>query len=134
MQVHFFGYANADWAGDISTRKSITGYLFRIGNGTVSWKTKGQSIAALSSTEAECVSLSSVAQETTWTSNLLESIGFQQLHLTMISEDNHGAIALAGNPGNHPKTKHVGIKYHFIRKAIEKKEIVLKSIVQQHKY
>ena len=116
---------DADWAGDVSTRKSTTGYLFRIGNGTVSWKTGRQSIVALSSTEAEYASLSCAAQETIWMRNLLESIGFQQLEPTMISEVNQGAIALAGNLGNHPKTKHIGIKYHFIREAVEKNKVLL---------
>ena len=79
----------------------------------------------LSSTGAEYVSLSCAAQETIWMRNLLESIGFLQLDPTIISEDNQGAIALSGNPGNHPKTKHIGIKYHFIREAVEKNEIIL---------
>ena len=124
MKINLHGYADADWAGDVSTRKSTTGYLFQIGNGTVSWKTRRQSIAALSSTEAEYVSLSCEAQEPIWMRNLLESIGFQQLDPTMISADNQGAIALAGNPGNHPKTKHIGIKYHFMREAVEKNKIM----------
>ena len=124
MKINLHGYADADWAGDVSTRKSTTGYLFQIGNGTVSWKTRRQSIVALSSTEAEYVSLSCAAQETIWMRNLLESIGFQQLDPTMISEDNQGAIALAGNPGNHPRTKHISIKYHFIREAVEKNKIM----------
>ena len=85
MKINLHGYADADWAGDVSTRKSTTGYLFQIGNGTVSWKTRRQSIVALSSTEAEYVSLSCAAQETIWMRNLLESIGFQQLDPTMIS-------------------------------------------------
>ena len=125
MKINLHGYADADWAGDVSTRKSTTGYLFQIGNGTVSWKTRRQSIVALSSTEAEYVSLSYAAQETIWMRNLLESIGFQQLDPTMISEDNQGAIALVGNPGNHPWTKHISIKYHFIREAVEKNKIML---------
>lgn len=125
MQVRLHGYADADWAGDISTRKSTTGYLFQIGNATVSWKSKRQSIVALSSTEAEYVSLSSATQETMWIRSLLGSIGFQQIDPTTINEDNQGAIALAGNPGNHPRTKHIDIKYHFIREAVEKNEIAL---------
>eukprot|EP00794_Sanderia_malayensis_P004477 gene4477-biopygen3644 len=125
MKISLHGYADADWAGDVSKRKSTTGYLFRIGNGTGSWKARRQSIVALSSTEAEYVSLSSAAQETIWMRNLLESIGFQQLDPTTICEDNQGAIAVAKNPGNHPKTKHISIKYHFIREAVEKNEIML---------
>ena len=92
MKISLKGYADADSAGDVSTRKSTTGYLFRTANGVVSWNTRRQSIVVLSSTGAELVSLSCAAQETIWMRNLIESIGFQQLDPTMISEDNQGAM------------------------------------------
>ena len=47
------GFADADWAGDVMTRKSTSGYVFQIGTSTISWKSKLRSIVALSSTEAE---------------------------------------------------------------------------------
>eukprot|EP00794_Sanderia_malayensis_P020979 gene20979-biopygen15484 len=49
------GYSDADWAGDINTRKSTSGYVFRLGKATISWKSKKQLVVALSSTEAEYV-------------------------------------------------------------------------------
>ena len=58
------GFEDADWAGDVTTRKSTSGYIFQLGNATVSWKTKKQTIVALSSTEAEYVSSCLAAQET----------------------------------------------------------------------
>ena len=58
------GFSDADWAGDTSTRKSTSGYLFRLGKSTISWKSKRQSIVALSSMEAEYVALCSAVQET----------------------------------------------------------------------
>ena len=58
------GISDADWAGDTSTGKSTSGYLFRLGKSTISWKLKHQSIVALSSTEAEYFALCSAAQET----------------------------------------------------------------------
>ena len=60
------GYADADWAEDVTTRKSTSGYVFQIGNSTVSWSSKRQSVVALSSTEAEYVALSHATQEATW--------------------------------------------------------------------
>ena len=54
------GFSDADWAGDVNTRKSTSGYICRIGGATISWKSKRQSIVALSSTEAEYVALESL--------------------------------------------------------------------------
>ena len=119
------GYSDADWAGDVSTRKSTSGYVFKLGGATISWKSKRQSVVALSSTEAEYVALSSAAQETVWLRHLLSSIGFEQSHPTILYEDNQGAIALSKNPKDHPRTKHIDIKYHYIRECMEKKEAQL---------
>ena len=114
------GFADADWAGDITTRKSTSGYIFQIGNATVSWKTKKQSIVALSSTEAEYVSSCLAVQETVWLRNFLASVGYKQRHPTIIYEDNQGAIALSRNAKNHPRTKHIDI-----REAAEKGQVRL---------
>ena len=81
------GFADADWA-DVSTRKSTSGYVFRLGGATISWKSKHQPIVALSSTEAEYVTLCSAAQDTIWLRHLLSSIGFEQVSPTTLHEDN----------------------------------------------
>ena len=119
------GFADADWAGDVTTRKSTSGYIFQLGNTTVSWKTKKQSIVALSSTEAEYVSSCLAVQETVWLRNFLASVGYEQLHPTTIYEDNQGAIALSKNAKSHPRTKHIDIKYHYVREATEKGQVRL---------
>ena len=111
------GFADADWAGYVTTRKSTSGYIFQLGN---AWKTKKQSIVALSSNEAEYVSSCLAVQETVWLRNFLVSVGYEQLHPTTIHEDNQGAIALSKNAKSHPRTKHIDIKYHYIREATEK--------------
>ena len=94
-------FSDADWAGDTSTRKSTSGYLFRLGKSTVSWKSKCQSIVALSSIEAEYVALCSAVQETVWLRHLLSSIGFKQSTPTILYEDNQSSIALSKNPISH---------------------------------
>ena len=60
------GYADADWAGDVSTRESTSGYAFQIGGSTLSWMSKRQSIVALSTIEAEYDALSTATQEVIW--------------------------------------------------------------------
>ena len=108
---------------DVITRKSTSGYILQLGNATVSWKTKKQTIVALSSIEAEYVSSCLAVQETVWLRHLLESVGYKQRHPTTIYEDNQGAIALSKNAKSHPHTKHIHIKYNYIREAIEKGQV-----------
>ena len=82
------GFSDADWAGDTSTRKSRSGYLFRLGKSTISSKSKRQSIVALSLTEAEYVALCSAAQETVWLCRLLSSIELKQSTPVVLFKDN----------------------------------------------
>ena len=123
--INLHGYADADWAGDATTRKSTSGYMFSLAGATVSWKSKRQTVVALSSTEAEYIALCLAAQEAIWLRSLLESLGFKQSKATKLYEDNQGAIALTKNPKTHSRTKHIDIKYHYIREAVDKKDIEL---------
>ena len=119
------GYSDADWAGDQESRRSTSGNLFILSNGAVSWLSKRQSTVSLSTTEAEYVSLSSAAQEAIWLRRLLAELGLNELEPTTIREDNQGAIAIAKNPVSHSRTKHIDIKYHFIRDVVINKTVVL---------
>ena len=65
------GYSNPDWAGDIDDRKSTSGCLFIMSGAPVSWRSKKQSCIALSTAEAEYISLTSAAQEAIWLNCLL---------------------------------------------------------------
>ena len=85
-------------------------------------KAKGKLAIALSSTEAEYMAMSSAAQEAVWLRRLLLNLGFSQKP-TILYEDNQGAIALSKNPKSHSGTKHIDIRYHFIREIIERKEV-----------
>ena len=124
-EINLSGYADADWGGDLIGRKSTSGYVFKLGSSTVSWRSKRQSVVALSSTEAEYIALSMASQEAIWIRNLLESMNFKQEDATILFEDNQGSIALAKNPKDHSRAKHIDIKYHFVRHAVEKKNIQL---------
>ena len=123
--IELQGYSDADWVGDITNRKSTLGYLFQLGGGIISWRSKQQNIVALSLTEAEYVALKLASQKAIWLRRLLSSIGFQHSTATAFHEDNHGALELSRNPIHHARTKHIDIKYHFTREAIESKEVEL---------
>ena len=89
------GYADADWAGDINDRKSTSGYLFKIGGGAVSWRSKKQTNVALSTAEAEYMALASAAQEAIWLRQLNSELNHPSSSATVIHEDNQSAISIA---------------------------------------
>ena len=95
------GYADADWAGDSEDRHSTTGNLFLLVEGSISWLSKKQAIVALSTSEAEYVSVSAATQEAVWIRRLLADIQAVPEGPTVIMEDNQGAIGIAKNPIQH---------------------------------
>ena len=114
------GYSDADWGGDLNDRKSTSGYLFKISGGTVSWRSKKQSCVALSTAEAEYVALASATQEATWMSRLTAGLENRSEEPIVLFEDNQSAISMTKNPQFHGRSKHISIKYHFIRDQVEK--------------
>ena len=128
------GYSDADWAGNKDTRRSTSGYVFRIGDSTISWSSKKQRTVARSSTEAEYVALSYAAQEAIWLKRLTQSIGMgspEQQPLT-IYEDNNSAIDLTKNAKYHNRTKHIDIAHHFVREQVEMNEISVTHCPSKH--
>ena len=120
------GYSDADWAGDLDDRKSTSGYLFQISGGAVTCRSKKQSCVALSTAEAEYMALSSTAQEAVWLRQLTAELGSPLKTATTIFEDNQSAICMTKNPQFHGRTKHIAIKYHFIREQVGNGTIELK--------
>ena len=116
------GFSDADWAGDQDDRRSTTGNMFFLSGGAVSWFSKKQATVALSTAEAEYIALSQGAQEGTWLKRLLTELGMSDSP-TVILEDNQGAIAIAKNPVNHSRTKHIDIRYHYIRECVQNGQI-----------
>ena len=121
--AELIGFSDADWAGDLNTRHSTSGYIFQIGSSTVSWCSKKQATVAKSTTEAESVALALATQKAIWLRSLLSDLGQELTSPTNIFEDNQGAIQLAKNPKFHNRTKHVDVTYHFIRERVNSNEI-----------
>ena len=109
------GYSDADWGGDLDDRKSTSGYVFQIGGGAVSWRSKKQTSVALSTAEAEYVALAFTAQEALWLRHFLTDMIAEPPGPMVIYEDNQSAIAMTKSPQFHGRSKHISIKYHFIR-------------------
>jgi hypothetical protein len=122
-----FGFADADWAGDRNDRISYTGYLFFINNAPVSWSTYKQTTVALSSMESEYMSLSDASREV-----IARLIFFDQLEINtpppLLRSDNQAALKIAENPTDYQRAKHIDIRYHFIRHALQRDQIVIDYI------
>lgn len=117
------GYTDADWGGDADTRKSTTGYVFNKMGGAISWNCKRQEVVALSTCEAEYIALSRTTQEALWWQQLLEQFDGNQSVPIMC--DNQSAICVARNQGFNPRTKHISIRYHFVRDALDQGNVTL---------
>lgn len=126
------GFSDADWAGNSDDRKSISGYVFQISGAAVSWKSKKQQCVALSTAEAEYMALSFAAQEAIWMKQLVTDLNIScGTDSVLIFEDNQAAMCIAKNPQYHGRSKHIDIKYHFIREQIINGNIKLKYCATQ---
>ena len=158
-----FGFTDSDWAGDKSTRRSTSGYLYNLYEGAISWKSAKQPIVATSSTEAEYIACTEAAKEGLWLQRIMAEICGETAPRTMdysheseihdliqtldlnsnsnssntnhqihkpqiIFADNQGAIKLSKNPQHHNRTKHIDVKYHFVRESTQRGLIYLAYI------
>ena len=119
------GFCDSDWAGDIDSRRSVTGYCFSLGSGVVSWISKKQPTVALSSTEAEYKAACFAACEAVWLRRILGDMGAVQEQPTELLCDNQSCMAIAKNPVFHARTKHIEVQYHFVRELIVGEEVDL---------
>ena len=126
-QVELCGFCDADLTGDFDSSRSTSGYVFNIGSTAISWRSKLQSIVSLSTTEAEYVAVAEAVKEKMWLENMLTELGYKQTD-SVLWCDSQSAIYLAKNPVFHSRTKHIRLKYHFIREQIEEEQLNLKKI------
>ncbi|XP_031261280.1 secreted RxLR effector protein 161-like [Pistacia vera] len=121
------GYLDSDFARDHDSRKSTTAYYFTLGGNCISWKSQLQPLVALSTTEAEYVAVTDAFKEAIWLQGILKEINLMNGPVTIYS-DSQSAIHLSKNPVYHERTKHVDVKYHFVRDQISKGTVSLLKI------
>ena len=132
---NLIGYSDADFAGDMDTRRSTTGYVFMLSNGAITWCTSRQSSVSTSTTESEYIAASTAVKEIMWLRQLLHDIGETSLcgESVTLFIDNQSAIKLIKNPVYHKRTKHIDIKFHFIREKYQDKTINIQYINSNEK-
>ena len=109
-------YSDSDYAGDVPTRRSTGGYIIMFCGGPISWSSKIQSTVALSTTEAEYMAACEGIKELIWVKRLLSELSTDS-STPLLCMDNRSAIKLVKNPQFHKRTKHIDVKFHFIREV-----------------
>jgi len=108
-------YTDADHNTCPETSRSTSGRVLLLAGAAIEWSSKKQSIATLSTLESEYVALSSACQAIVWARGLLHELGAPQHQPTPVWCDNQGAITVTKNPESHHRTKHIRLKYHYIK-------------------
>lgn len=122
-------YSDADWGGDRTDRKSYSGYIMLLAGAPISWSSKKQSSTALSSTEAEYIAMCHTAKETLWINNLLKEVCSELMSSPQkVLVDNQGAMFMAKNHVTSERSKHIDIKYFFLRDLVKEKTIIFEYI------
>eukprot|EP00253_Pinus_taeda_P013507 PITA_13507 len=114
-----------DWAGSSVDQKSTFGYCFDIGLGMTSWCSRKQKSVALSSSEAGYMAASIVSCEAIWLRKLLVNLFRRNMEATKIMCDNQSCIKLSENPVFHDRSKHIDIRYHFVRDCAQRGAVQL---------
>nr|CAD1837441.1 unnamed protein product [Ananas comosus var. bracteatus] len=121
------GYVDSDFAGDLDRRRSLSGYVFSIGGCAVSWKASLQPIVALSTTEAEYIAMTEGVKEAMWLRGLFGELT-SYWDPTIVYSDSQSAIHLSKDQMFHERTKHIDVKFHFVRDVIGKRTVTVKKI------
>ncbi|GJU45326.1 hypothetical protein Tco_1202592 [Tanacetum coccineum] len=105
---------------------STMGYVFIVGGTVVSWMSRIQKCIAMSTTEAEYMAITEAGKELLWLNNFLEELDRAHIECVLYC-DNQSTIHLAKKPVFHSRTKHIKIRYHYIRELVSKGTLSLKK-------
>ena len=126
--ISILGYVDSDYAGDLDRRRSTTGYIFTLVGSAVSWKSTLQSIVALSTTEAEYMAAAEAVKEAIWLKGLVAELSLVQQE-SILRCDSQSAIHLIKNQRFHERTKHIDVRFHFIRDVVEEGTIKVVKVI-----
>jgi hypothetical protein len=127
-EAHLVGYSDNDHAGDIDTSKSTSGILFFLGKCLISLQSVKQQVVAMSSCEAEYIAASTASTQALWLARLLGDLLGRDTGAVELRVDSQSALALAKNPVFHERSKHIWMRYHFIRDCLAEGSIKARYI------
>jgi hypothetical protein len=118
--VMLHGYTDSDWMGSTVDWKSTFGYCFSLGSIMISWSNRKQGSIAQSTIEEEYIVASVAGREVVWFRKLLSDLFSAELEPTVIHCDNQSCINLSENPVFHDRSKHIEMRYHYVRYMVQK--------------
>jgi len=121
-------FSDSDYAGDMNTRRSTTGYVFKLAGGAITWGSLRQRTVSLSTTEVEYIAACEAVKEAIWLKQLLRDSGCQCDKAIIIKIDNQSAIKLIRNPEFHKRSKYIDIRYHFVREKYSSGDIEIEYV------
>lgn len=111
--------SDADWANDRADRKSISGYVVYVNHSPITWSSRKQSCVSQSTAEAEYIAMSETIKEAKWVCGLLGELKVKCIRAIQHFTDNQAAMSISEKDSQHNKSKHIDIKYHFIKEEIK---------------
>ena len=120
-----WGWVDSDWAADLDSRRSHTGYVIMLTGGAVSWKSRRQDCVSLSTSEAEYVAASQCGQEVVYLREILRDFGFPPTGPTLVYEDNLACVAMSENPVRRKYSRHIDIHRYFVRDLVSQQILKL---------
>jgi hypothetical protein len=121
-------FADVDWVGCPSDRKSTGGFAVFFGANLISWNARKQAMVSKSSTEAEYKDLANATAEVMWIQKLLHELKVPSWRSVQLWCDNIGAIYLTSNLVFHARMKHIEVDYHFVRESVAQKLLEVRPI------
>ena len=115
------GFVDSDFAGCEDSRKSTTGWVFTLAGGPVSWSSQRQKTVATSTMDAEYIAGAEAAKEAVWIRNFINDLRIPGVYIGTVPLyiDNNSALKLTRNPEFYSRSKHIDVKYYFIREKVD---------------
>lgn len=125
--IEAHGFSDSDWAGDVSDRKSVSGYAFLMAGGVVSWSSRKQTVVATSSCEAEYIAMSVACKESLWLERIVRCMppNAHKKRGMVVFSDSQSGIKLSQNESINRRNKHIDVTFHFVRDVVARGDVEL---------
>nr|GEU48169.1 ribonuclease H-like domain, reverse transcriptase, RNA-dependent DNA polymerase [Tanacetum cinerariifolium] len=126
------GYSDSSYGVNNQEGKGTTGIILYYGESPIRWNTQKQATVALSSCESKFIVATAAATQALWLKRLLSKLTHFEEYKVTIRVDNKSAIALMKNPVFHERSKHIDMKYQFIREYVEREDIQVEFVSEEY--